>query len=95
MLCLSCRHQLLLLICCCLRHSPVLKLARLCSPQAVPLYLSEMAPARRRGAVTITFHLGAAFGLLSAQITNYFTAQISDQDNAFGCGRLRQDTVHC
>lgn len=54
--------------------------------QAVPLYLSEMAPAKRRGAVTMTFHLGAAFGLLSAQITNYFTAQISSHDNAYGCG---------
>ena len=44
-----------------------------------------MAPARRRGAVTITFHLGASFGLLSAQITNYFTAKISSHDKAFGC----------
>jgi len=51
----------------------------------VPLYLSEMAPARRRGAVTIAFHLGASFGLLSAQVTNYFTAKISEDDNAFGC----------
>ncbi len=50
----------------------------------MPLYLSEMAPARRRGAVTIAFHLGASFGLLSAQITNYFTARITSDGNAFG-----------
>lgn len=38
---------------------------------AVPLYLSEIAPAAKRGAVITTFQLAIAFGLLLAYSINY------------------------
>ncbi|ERN15075.1 hypothetical protein AMTRI_Chr05g67140 [Amborella trichopoda] len=44
--------------------------------QAVPLYLSEMAPARIRGAMNLMFQLTTCVGILVANIVNYFTEQI-------------------
>ncbi|XP_021900070.1 sugar transport protein 14 [Carica papaya] len=44
--------------------------------QAVPLYLSEMAPAKVRGAVNQLFQLTTCLGILVANIINYFTEQI-------------------
>jgi sugar porter (SP) family MFS transporter len=44
--------------------------------QAVPLYLSEMAPARIRGALNIMFQLAVTIGILVAQLINYGTQYI-------------------
>lgn len=52
--------------CVCIRH-PV---------QATPLYLSEMAPFRLRGALNIMFQLAVTIGILAAQLINYGTQHI-------------------
>ncbi|KAJ1283837.1 hypothetical protein BS78_03G157600 [Paspalum vaginatum] len=47
------------------------------SNQSVPLYLSEMAPARMRGMLNISFQLMITIGILAANLINYFTAKIA------------------
>ncbi|KAK4283856.1 hypothetical protein QN277_000760 [Acacia crassicarpa] len=44
--------------------------------QAVPLYLSEMAPANIRGAVNQLFQFTTCMGILVANLVNYFTNKI-------------------
>ncbi|EFJ37602.1 hypothetical protein SELMODRAFT_402035 [Selaginella moellendorffii] len=44
--------------------------------QAVPVYLSEMAPAKIRGALNIMFQLAITIGILCANLINYGTAKI-------------------
>lgn len=44
--------------------------------QAVPLYLSEIAPPKIRGAVNQLFQLTTCLGILIADIINYFTARV-------------------
>ncbi|TXG47278.1 hypothetical protein EZV62_026572 [Acer yangbiense] len=44
--------------------------------QSVPLYLSEMAPYRYRGALNIGFQLSITIGILIANVLNYFFAKI-------------------
>ncbi|XVE49722.1 hypothetical protein DITRI_Ditri01bG0103900 [Diplodiscus trichospermus] len=44
--------------------------------QSVPVYLSEMAPARIRGALSIGFQMAVTIGILTAGITNYCTSKI-------------------
>ncbi|MCL7037283.1 hypothetical protein MKW94_000426 [Papaver nudicaule] len=44
--------------------------------QAVPLYMSEMAPARYRGAITNGFHLCVHVGILYANFINFGTEKI-------------------
>lgn len=44
--------------------------------QAVPLYLSEMAPPKVRGALNIMFQLAVTIGILAAQLINYGTQYI-------------------
>ncbi|CAL5345949.1 unnamed protein product [Camellia sinensis] len=44
--------------------------------QSVPLYLSEMAPYKYRGALNIGFQLSITIGILIANILNYFFAKI-------------------
>ncbi|KAG4992105.1 hypothetical protein AAZX31_09G176900 [Glycine max] len=44
--------------------------------QAVPLYLSEMAPAKVRGAVNQLFQLTTCLGILIANLVNYGTEKI-------------------
>ncbi|KAF5742233.1 hexose transporter 1 [Tripterygium wilfordii] len=44
--------------------------------QSVPLYLSEMAPYRYRGALNIGFQLSITIGILVANVLNYFFAKI-------------------
>ncbi|XP_042520887.1 sugar carrier protein C-like [Macadamia integrifolia] len=44
--------------------------------QSVPLYLSEMAPYKFRGALNIGFQLMITLGILFANLINYFTAKI-------------------
>ncbi|KAH9289027.1 hypothetical protein KI387_033144, partial [Taxus chinensis] len=44
--------------------------------QSVPIYLSEMAPPKIRGALTIGFQLCLAIGVLTASLINYGTAKI-------------------
>ncbi|KAJ7555377.1 hypothetical protein O6H91_05G035800 [Diphasiastrum complanatum] len=44
--------------------------------QAVPLYLSEMAPAKLRGAMNIMFQLAITIGILAANVINYGTAKL-------------------
>ena len=39
--------------------------------QAVPLYLSEIAPVQLRGPLNIMFQLSITIGILIAQIINY------------------------
>ncbi|XP_006644256.1 sugar transport protein MST7 [Oryza brachyantha] len=48
-----------------------------CSIQAVPLYLSEMAPAKLRGMLNICFQLMITVGILFANLINYFTDKIA------------------
>ncbi|KAJ0970041.1 hypothetical protein J5N97_022918 [Dioscorea zingiberensis] len=44
--------------------------------QAVPLYLSEMAPPKLRGALNIGFQLATTIGILAANLVNYGTNKI-------------------
>lgn len=44
--------------------------------QAVPLFLSEIAPAKLRGGLNIVFQLMITIGILIANIVNYFTSSI-------------------
>ncbi|RZC63335.1 hypothetical protein C5167_025113 [Papaver somniferum] len=44
--------------------------------QSVPVYLSEMAPAKLRGALNMGFQLAITIGLLVANLVNYGTAKI-------------------
>lgn len=44
--------------------------------QAVPLYLSEMAPAKIRGAVNQLFQLTTCLGILIANLVNYATEKL-------------------
>lgn len=44
--------------------------------QSVPVYLSEMAPARSRGMLNIGFQLMITVGILAANLINYGTAKI-------------------
>ncbi|KAL9258953.1 Sugar carrier protein C-like protein [Drosera capensis] len=44
--------------------------------QSVPLYLSEMAPYKYRGALNIGFQLSITVGILIANILNYFFAKL-------------------
>lgn len=46
------------------------------STQSVPLYLSEMAPAKLRGTLNIIFQLMITIGILGANIVNYLTSKI-------------------
>ncbi|CDY34655.1 BnaC08g42140D [Brassica napus] len=43
---------------------------------SVPLYLSEMAPYKYRGALNIGFQLSITIGILVAEVLNYFFAKI-------------------
>ncbi|XP_078430017.1 sugar transport protein MST4-like [Wolffia australiana] len=43
--------------------------------QAVPLFLSEIAPAKIRGALNILFQLDVTIGILAANVVNYFMAE--------------------
>lgn len=45
-------------------------------PQAVPLYLSEMSPAKIRGAVNQLFQLSTCLGILVANFINYETDKL-------------------
>ncbi|KAJ7513713.1 hypothetical protein O6H91_23G011800 [Diphasiastrum complanatum] len=49
---------------------------RLLFPEAVPLYLSEMAPAKLRGGLNIMFQFAINIGILAANLINYGTAKI-------------------
>ncbi|XP_010449055.1 PREDICTED: sugar transport protein 12-like [Camelina sativa] len=44
--------------------------------QSVPLYLSEMAPYKYRGALNIGFQLSITIGILAASVLNYFFSKI-------------------
>ncbi|XP_019191536.1 PREDICTED: hexose carrier protein HEX6-like isoform X1 [Ipomoea nil] len=46
--------------------------------QAVPLYLSEMAPAKYRGGININFQMCVGSGVLIANLINYGTEKIRD-----------------
>ncbi|KAL2623571.1 hypothetical protein R1flu_003776 [Riccia fluitans] len=45
--------------------------------QCVPLYLSEMAPAKLRGALNIMFQLATTIGILAANLINYGTGKVN------------------
>lgn len=44
--------------------------------QATPLYLSEMAPFKLRGALNIMFQLAVTVGILAAQLINFGTQHL-------------------
>lgn len=44
--------------------------------QSVPVYLSEMAPAKIRGALNIGFQMAITIGILAANLINYGTSKI-------------------
>ncbi|PSS33200.1 Hexose carrier protein [Actinidia chinensis var. chinensis] len=46
--------------------------------QSVPLYLSEMAPTRHRGAINNGFHFSVGIGVLFANLINYGSEKIKD-----------------
>lgn len=46
--------------------------------QAVPLYLSEMAPPKWRGALNIQFQLCCTVGIFAANLVNYGTSKIHE-----------------
>lgn len=46
--------------------------------QSVPLYLSEMAPAKIRGALNICFQLAITIGILVANLVNYATQKLQN-----------------
>ncbi|XP_068667781.1 sugar transport protein 8-like [Aristolochia californica] len=48
-----------------------------CGNQAVPLFISEIAPVKFRGALNICFQLMITIGILLANIVNYYTAPVS------------------
>ncbi|KAJ4849434.1 Sugar transport protein 10 [Turnera subulata] len=45
--------------------------------QSVPVYLSEMAPAKLRGALNIGFQMAITIGILVANLVNYGTSKIT------------------
>jgi hypothetical protein len=45
------------------------------SMQAVPLFLSEIAPTRIRGGLNILFQLNVTIGILFANLVNYGTSK--------------------
>lgn len=54
----------------------IVNLANAVLQQAVPLYLSEIAPHKIRGAVNQLFQLTTCLGILIADLVNYFTAEL-------------------
>ncbi|GAB4851314.1 Sugar transport protein 10 [Ancistrocladus abbreviatus] len=46
--------------------------------QSVPVYLSEMAPAKIRGALNIGFQLATTIGIVAANLINYGTAKMNN-----------------
>ncbi|KAL8034852.1 hypothetical protein ABFX02_12G057700 [Erythranthe guttata] len=44
--------------------------------QSVPVYLSEMAPPKLRGALNIGFQMATTIGIFAANLINYFTASM-------------------
>ncbi|KAJ0042516.1 hypothetical protein Pint_18807 [Pistacia integerrima] len=46
------------------------------SIQAVPLYVSEMAPCKHRGSLNVVFQLAITIGIFAANLVNYFTPRI-------------------
>lgn len=64
----------------CAVNTPMLVLGRVtlglgvgAANQAVPLYLSEVAPAKARGALNIMFQMATTLGILAGQLINYGT----------------------
>ena len=49
----------------------------------VPLYLSEQAPYKLRGALNQMFQLAVTFGILIAQLINYGTQDLEEGENKF------------
>ncbi|XP_062119572.1 sugar carrier protein C-like [Humulus lupulus] len=47
-----------------------------CANQSVPIYVSEMAPYKYRGALNMLFQLTITIGILIANLLNYFFAKI-------------------
>ena len=50
--------------------------------QAAPLFLSEMAPYKLRGALNILFQLAITIGILMAQLINYGTQYLQVRENS-------------
>ncbi|KAL4335414.1 hypothetical protein GQ457_07G000720 [Hibiscus cannabinus] len=44
--------------------------------KSVPIYLSEIAPFKYRGALNMMFQMSITIGILVANLLNYFTAKI-------------------
>ncbi|MGV7648693.1 MFS transporter, partial [Mycobacterium kansasii] len=42
--------------------------------QSIPLYVSEMAPYKHRGALNSIFQLSITIGILIANLVNYFSS---------------------
>lgn len=49
---------------------------KICHLQAVPLFLSEIAPVQHRGAVNILFQLFVTIGIFLANLVNYSTSKL-------------------
>ncbi|GMH10899.1 hypothetical protein Nepgr_012740 [Nepenthes gracilis] len=49
------------------------------SNQSIPVYLSEMAPAKLRGALNIGFQMAITIGILAANLINYFALGMGEK----------------
>ncbi|CAB4279828.1 unnamed protein product [Prunus armeniaca] len=47
-----------------------------CANQSVPIYVSETAPSKYRGALNMMFQLSITIGILTVGVLNYFFAKI-------------------
>ncbi|XP_027151987.1 sugar transport protein 10-like [Coffea eugenioides] len=54
--------------------------------QAVPVYLSEMAPAKIRGALNIGFQMAVTIGIFGANLVNYATSKMQHNGWRFSLG---------
>ncbi|OMO90515.1 Sugar/inositol transporter [Corchorus olitorius] len=54
--------------------------------QAVPLFISEIAPAKYRGGLNICFQMLITIGILIANIVNYFTSEIKNYGWRYSLG---------
>ncbi|XP_047312785.1 sugar transport protein 12-like [Impatiens glandulifera] len=53
------------------------------SIQSIPLYVSEMAPYKHRGALNSIFQLSITIGILIANLVNFFSSKYIKGDNAW------------
>lgn len=66
----------------------VLGLAVGAATQIVPVYIAELAPARRRGALVVLFQLAVVSGVTLSYVVGYFLAGAGDWRSMFALGAV-------